>query len=143
MMFDRYTKGVVIKCLEDIYSLSMPDKRYYTKDKEYVLQEKGTIVGDTGEEIPFRLSAIYKRKAFKLLKTRYFIVTYVFKSSPNIYATATAVIVSDRGKYINNKETVDKLKKLDKISGPLIITNIIELSEEDYKEYTRDIEDNN
>ena len=143
MMFDRYTKGVVIKCLEDIYSMSMPDKRYYTKDKEYVLQEKGTIVGDTGEDVPFRLSAVYKRKAFKLLKTRYFIVTYVFKSSSNIYATATAVIVSDRGKYINNKETVDKLKKLDKISGPLIITNIIELSEEDYKEYTRDIEDNN
>ena len=143
MMIDRYTKGVVIKCLEDIYSLSMPDKRYYTKNKEYVLQEKGTIVGDTGEEIPFRLSAIYKRKAFKLLKTRYFIVTYVFKFSPNIYTTATAVIVSDRGKYINNKETVYKLKKLDKISGPLIITNIIELSEEDYEEYTRDIEDNN
>lgn len=143
MMFDRYTKGVIIKCLEDIYSMSMPDKRYYTKDKEYVLQEKGTIVGDTGEDVPFRLSAIYKRKAFKLLKTRYFIVTYIFKSSPNIYATGTAVIVSDRGKYINNKETVDKLKKLDKISGPLIITNIIELSEEDYKEYTRDIEDNN
>ena len=142
MMFDRYTKGVVIKCLEDIYSMSMPDKRYYTKDKEYVLQEKGTIVGDTGEDVPFRLSAIYKRKAFKLLKTRYFIVTYVFKSS-NIYATATAVIVSDRGKYINNKETVGKLKELDKISGPLIITNIIELSEEDYKEYTRDLEDNN
>ena len=142
MMFDRYTKGVVIKCLEDIYSMSMPDKRYYTKDKEYVLQEKGTIVGDTGEDVPFRLSAIYKRKAFKLLKTRYFIVTYVFKSS-NIYATATAVIVSDRGKYINNKETAGKLKELDKISGPLIITNIIELSEEDYKEYTRDLEDNN
>lgn len=137
MRSSRYIKGAVIKCLEDIYSMSMPDKRYYTKDKEYVLQEGGTIVGDTGEEVPFIGSAVFKRRAFKLLKTRYFIITYVFKSSPNIYATATAGVTTDRSKYINNKEIIDKLKKLDKVTDSLIITNIIELSKEDYEEYYR------
>ena len=133
----RYTPGVIIKCLEDIFSVIVPSIRWYTEGKEYVIQDDYTIIEDTGDKIPFLESALFKRRAFKRMIPRYFIVTCMYQISPTNCTTATASVIKDNGKYINNKELIAQLRKINKTSDTIIITNIIELSKEDYEEYNR------
>lgn len=133
----RYTPGVIIKCLEDIFSGNIPI-RCYTEGKEYVIQDDYTIIEDAGDKIPFLESDLFKRRAFKIMVPRYFVVTCMYQISPTNCTTATASVIQDNGKYINSKELIAQLKKINKTSDDIIITNIIELSEEDYNEYRRE-----
>jgi hypothetical protein len=61
----------------------------------------------------------------------------MIQTGPTSFSVATASVKEDTGKYINNKELVGQLKKINKTSDTIIITNIIELSKEDYDEYNR------
>lgn len=133
----RYIPGTILECIGDVESYSDCGKLLFAKGEQYTMQADYSIMDETGHNIFYIDSELFKRRAFKIIKPRYFLVTYMIQTGPTSFSVATASVKEDTGKYINNKELVGQLKKINKTSDTIIITNIIELSKEDYDEYNR------
>lgn len=71
---------------------------------------------------------------------RYFIFTYFFNTNKTS-SMRQGTVVSDNGKYINRDEFIKYLIGSDNniIPNSVIITNIIELTESDYNDFTREV----
>lgn len=66
---------------------------------------------------------------------RYFIVCYLHKTKNGFGSGDTTF--ATLGGYLNNAETIRAIKKLNPEMESIVLTNIIELTEADYKDYTR------
>jgi len=65
---------------------------------------------------------------------RFFLLTLIaFKNESPVYTSAT--FATDNGSYVNRQEVEDSMKAAG-YNGAMI-TNIIEVSEEDYTDYVR------
>ena len=133
----RYIPGTILECIGDVESYSDCGKLLFAKGEQYTMQADYSIMDETGHNTFYIDSELFKRRAFKIVKPRYFFVSYIYQTSPTSFSVATASVKEDTGKYINNKELVGQLKKINKIDTTLIITNVLELPEEDYKEFNR------
>lgn len=133
----RYIPGTILECIRDVESYSDCGKLLFAKGEQYTMQADYSIMDETGHNTFYIDSELFKRRAFKRMVPRYFVVTCMYQISPTNCTTATASVIQDNGKYINSKELIAQLKKINKTSDTIIITNIIELSKEDYDEYNR------
>ena len=133
----RRKPGTILECIGDVESYADCGKLLFAKGKQYVIQPDFSIIDETGNKAYYRDSELFKRRAFRTSRPRYFLVTYMIQTNPTSFSVATASVKEDTGKYINNKELVGQLKKINKIDTTLIITNVLELPEEDYKEFNR------
>ena len=132
----KYIPGVTVECIGTI--LNNSEEIIYTKKRHYEIQSDYTIVNDKGDKILFTKSRLFKERAFTIVKPRYFLVSYAYRTANSVGTSACNVSISN-GKYINNKELIEELKKIlnFKVTS-IVITNIIELSEEDYNEFKRE-----
>lgn len=133
----RYIPGTILECIGDVESYSDCGKLLFAKGEQYTMQADYSIMDETGHNTFYIDSELFKRRAFKIVKPRYFFVSYIYQTSPTSFSIASTSVKEDHGKYINNKELVKHLQEINKIDTNLVITNILEQSEEDYNEFKR------
>lgn len=73
----RRPPGTILECIGDVESYADCGKLLFAKGKQYVIQPDFSIIDETGHSRLYVHSELFKRKAFKVIKTRYFLVTYM------------------------------------------------------------------
>ena len=64
----RRKPGTILECIGDVESYSDCGKLLFVKGKQYIIQPDFSIIDETGHNILYIHSELFKRRAFKVMK---------------------------------------------------------------------------
>jgi len=107
----RYIPGTILECIGDVESYSDCGKLLFAKGEQYTMQADYSIMDETGHNTFYIDSELFKRRAFKRVVPRYFVVTCMYQISPTNCTTATASVIQEMVSTLIVKNLLLSLKR--------------------------------